>query len=150
MKRFILTIMLGVALLGGSVTAYAESAVQQDQNAGFLDFATTTFTLNIASSVFILGEAPGNVASWTAENPNSTFCVLPRSCKGFVMNATGSNVLIGHPNDVASGAYPVGYPVTAGTPFQWASRNPNQTRFTAKVINNGAATAYITFAGWGE
>lgn len=147
MKRLFF-VLCALMLLVAPVNA--ESAVQQDQNAGFLDFATTTYTLNVASAVYILGVAPGNVASWTAANPNSSFCVLPDSCKGFVMNATGSNVIIGHPNDVASGAYPCGYPVTAGTPFQWASRNPGQKNLKFKVINNGAATAYITFAGWGE
>lgn len=148
MKRFIAILMLGALLAVAPV--YATTDSQQDQNAGFLDFATTTYTLNVASAVYILGEAPASTTIWFADHPNSSYCVLPKSCKGFVMNATGSNVIIGHPNDVASGAYPVGYPVTAGTPFQWASRNPNQKALQFKVINNGATTAYVTFAGWGE
>lgn len=147
----ILVCLLGAMLMCGSV--YAETAVQQDQNAGFLDFATTTFTLNVASSVFILGEAPGNVASWTAANPNSTFCVLPRNCKGFVMNATGAACIVGHPNDVASTtSAPVGFIVANGSSFQWASRNPNQTRVNFKVIHYGGGTVFttLTFSGWGE
>ena len=148
MKRF-LQILLGVTLLLGS-SVYAETATQQDQNAGFLDFATTTFSLPVASAVYILGTAPGNVASWSANYPNSSFCVLPDRCKGFIMLATGSNVIIGHPNDVATGAYPVGYPVTAGTPFQWASRNPDQKRLMFKVLNTGTSTGYLMFSGWGE
>ena len=148
MKRIFVTALLGAMLMCGS--AFAATDTQQDQNAGFLDFDTTVFTVAVGSSVYVLGEAPASSTTWLAAHPNSTYCVLPRSCKGFVMNATGSNVIIGHPNDVASGAYPVGYPVTAGTPFQWASRNPNQKTLQFKVINNGAATAYVTFAGWGE
>lgn len=138
--------LLGAMLMCGSV--FAETAVQTDQNWGYRDFATTTFTLNVASSVFILGVAPGNVASWTAANPDSTFCVLPRGCKGFSFNATGSEVIVGHPSDVASGAYPVGTRVPNGSLFQWSGRNPDQSTLSFKVINNGGSTAYIMFSGW--
>ena len=151
MKRFFAAIFGVALLLGCSVPSFGETATQQDQNAGFLDFvASTTFTVQVGSSVILLSEAPANIASWVTNNPNAAYAVLPNGTKGFVMNATGSNMLIGHPNDVSSGAYPVGYPVTAGTPFQWASRNPNQKRISFKVINNGSTTGYVTFAAWGE
>lgn len=148
MKKLILILAL---LVGGS-SLWAETAVQQDQNAGFLSFGTAkSFTAYPATFTDILGQAPASTTTWIAGNPGGQYVVLPPRCKGFIMNVYGGDAVVGDPTDISTGTTPIGVVVPKGSYFKWESKNPDQTKLRFRIYMNTAAgtNGTITMCGWG-
>jgi len=152
MKR-ILIALLFVALI--IPTAFCDTAVQQDQNAGYLSFATlnsaaATISVSNLAPTFIYSTAPSSYATWIAANPGSNYILLPSRTKGFTFTAFGADMIINHPTDLATGTIFVGTKVVDGSTFKWESRRPEQGRINFAVMVNGTGLATATFTAWGE
>lgn len=145
MKRFLLMIAL---VLWGSFL-FAETAIQQDQNGGFMSLGTAkSFTIYPATFTDLLCAAPGNVASWTAANPTGQYVVIPERCKGFVLSVYGTDMVVGDPTDISTGTTPVGILVKDGGTFKWESKNPDQKVFRMRIYSNNTSGT-VTVVGWG-
>lgn len=151
--KYILMALLFVTLVASN--AFCDTAVQQDQNAGYLSFAplnaaTATISVSNLAPTFIYSTAPSSYTTWIAAHPGSNYIILPRGTKGFTMTAFGADMIINHPTDLATGTIYVGTKVANGSVFKWESRRPEQSTINFAVMVNGTGLATATFTAWGE
>lgn len=143
MKRILLA-MLAITLF----TAPAFCASPEEQNAGFLPFTTTTYTVRPDAITYIYREAPASDTTWLAEHPNCSYVVLPRNCSGFQINVSSNDVIVGHPANLATGDVFVGIKVAAGSSLKWEDLDVEQRAIQFGILSNAATNATATFCGW--
>lgn len=146
MKRLLSALLISLLVC----PVWADSAVQQDSNAGFLKLATATITVSTDAVTDFMITAPSSPTAWLAANPSGQYILLPEQTRGFLINAIGGDMVIGHPEQVATGTDYVGVKIPAGTSFKWESRNPSQSVLKFRLYMNSVATGTATLAAWGQ
>lgn len=147
MKRILIAALL-MGTLAGSL--WADTAVQQDSNAGFLKLATATITVSRSTVTDLMITAPSSSTAWLAANPGGQWVLLPEQTRGFLINAIGGDMIIGHPEQIATGTNYVGVKIPSGTSFKWESRSAGQSAIKFRLYMNSAATGTATLAAWGQ
>ena len=141
----ILSVMLISLLMAGTVV-YAE---QPDINSGFLKLATATVTISPDVVTDLLFTEPSSNTAWLAANPGGQWILLPNRCRGFQVNAFGGDMIVGHPEQVATGAVYVGVKIASGTSMKWENLSPDQSVIKFRIYMNGTAGT-ATLAAWGQ
>lgn len=144
MKRLWSVIILSL-LMAGTVV-YAE---QPDINSGFLKLATATVTISPSAVTDLLFAAPSSPTAWLAANPGGQWILLPNRCRGFQINAFGGDMIIGHPDQIATGTVYVGVKIASGTSMKWESLSPDQSVIKFRIYMSGTAGT-ATLAAWGQ
>jgi hypothetical protein len=144
MKRILLT--LALALI--SLAACAETAVQQDQNYGFLTPATATF--GIPAGTYLELTTSAKNATWTSTNSTGSFCIIPARTKGFAIRAFNADFLLTDLPTCATSPLYTGFKIASGTTLKWESNNPDMNRVRYWVVPAGATGATVTFSFWGN
>jgi hypothetical protein len=144
MKRLLSVILMSLLL---AVTAvYAE---QPDINSGFLKLATATVTISPGAVTDLLFTEPSSSTTWLAANPGGQWILLPSRCRGFQINAFGGDMIIGHPEQIATGTIYVGVKIASGTSMKWENLSPDQSVIKFRIYMNGTAGT-ATLAAWGQ
>jgi hypothetical protein len=146
MKRLLSALLMGLLVC----PVWADSAVQQDSNAGFLKLATATVTVSRSAVTDLMITEPSSTTAWLAANPSGQWILLPEQTRGFLINAIGGDMIIGHPDQIATGTNFVGVEIPSGTSFKWESRSAGQTAVKFRLYMKSAATGTATLAAWGQ
>ena len=143
MKRFFIALLMVVLFITPGFCVDPE-----EQNAGFLNFATPTVTIRTDAIHYIFREAPASNTTWLASHTNCTYTVLPRNCTAFEINAFGADIIMGHPEDLSTGNLYVGHKIASGTAYEWKDLDAEQRTVYFGLKSNGAGNATATFSGW--
>jgi hypothetical protein len=149
MKRISIALLLILACMVSSV-GYADSAVQQDQNYGYLKLATSSFTISSTTASIILTTAPSSSTVFLAQYPGGQWILLPARTRGFTITAFGGDMIIGEPDTMSIAAKYVGTKIASGTTFKWESLSPDQRTIKFKIMMHGTADGTATFCAWGQ
>lgn len=143
MKRFLLALL--------AVTLFVSPGYcvdPEEQNAGFLPFSTSIYTIRPDAITYIYRDAPASDTTWLANHPNCQYVVLPRNCTGFRVNISSNDVIIGHPANLATGDVFVGMKIAAGSSLDWENLDIDQHAIDFGMLSNGIDNATATFCGW--
>ena len=145
MKRLLVAILVLVA-----ATSFADTAVQVDQNAGFLDLATATFAISsqYVTDVFKEGAQPGSYTTWVASFPSGQWLVVPDRTRGILINAFHGDIIVGSREDIATGAIYVGYKIASGSWAKFEGLDSNQRKVNLRIYSNSATNSSATILAW--
>lgn len=144
MKRLLWAVLV-VALFVTPVFALSD----EEQNAGFVPFTgSVTLTVRSDAPTYIYREAPASSTTWVANHPNSSYVVLPPGCRGFQVNAFANDIIVNHPNNIATGAVYVGKKIASGSYLEWRELDLDQRTLGFALLSNSTTNATMTICGW--
>jgi len=149
MKRLFWAIFTGFAILCAlSFSAPAFAISDEEQNAGFVHFDTAVYTVRPDAITYIYRVAPASDTTWLANHPDCQYIVLPKDCRGFELRAYGNDIVINHPENLATGDVIVGRKVASGDVLVWDHLDLEQRTINFGMLSNGTDNATATFCGW--